>query len=286
MPGTPTALVGREAELRRITGLLEGLPDRGAALLVRGDAGVGKSALVSGALDTATAAEMTVLTTTGVPSEAQLAFAGLQHLLAPLLPRIACLPDPQAQALSAAVGLQGASTPDLFLIALATLNLLADAAAEAPVLVVAEDAHWLDADTCEVLAFAARRVELEPIVLVVTVRSGHPTPLDDARLPELRVEALDADDAAELLDVNAPGLPPGAATPAALRRRGESAGPHRASAGRGGARPPTLIRACPGPAQRHARAHVLRAGVDRFRRRRGPCCSSRRSTRAAPWPRR
>ena len=156
---------------------------------------------------------MTVLRTAGVPSETQMAFAGLHRLLRPHLQKLADLPGPQAAALSSAFGLSNGAAPDLFLIALAALDLLADAAADAPLLLLVEDAHWLDADTSEVLAFVARRVDLEPIAVLFAVRDGHMSRLEVAGLPELRLASLDETDSARLLDAHAPGLAP------ELRRR-------------------------------------------------------------------
>ena len=97
--------------------------------------------------------------------------------------------------------------PDIFLIALATLDLVADAAASAPLVLLVEDAHWLDAATAEVLAFVARRIEVEPIVLLFTLRHEAESPLDAAHLAELRLHGLDEAHAAELLDSIAPELP-------------------------------------------------------------------------------
>src|SRR5438477_6189299 len=105
------------------------------------------------------------------------------------------------------------AAPDLFLIALAALELLANAASHAPLLLVAEDAQWLDGPTCDVLAFVARRLESDPIVVLLAVREGWPTSLLDAGLPELRLEGLSASEAGALIDLRTPGLAP------AVRRR-------------------------------------------------------------------
>lgn len=202
------ALLGREPETAALDGLLDGLEDRGGSMVICGEAGVGKSALLDEARARAVERGMTVLRTTGAPSESQMAFAGLHQLLRPRLERVDELPTPHAAALLAAFGLDDRAAPDLFLIALAALDLLADAAADSPLLLIVEDAHWLDADTAEVLSFVARRVEMEPIAALFAVRDGHPTPLDEAGLLELRLEPLGADDSASLLDAHAPGLAP------------------------------------------------------------------------------
>ncbi|HEX5895557.1 MAG TPA: AAA family ATPase [Thermoleophilaceae bacterium] len=203
---TSQALVGREQELSTIDGLLEAIDDRGGSLLIRGEAGLGKSALLDEAEARAAGRGIAVLRTAGAPSETQLAFSGLQTLLRPRLEGIDALPAPQARALRVAFGLGDGPVPDLFLIALAALGLLADAAADSPLLLVVEDAHWLDADTSEVLSFVARRVEMEPIAVLLAVRDGYQNPLDEAQLPEIRVRPLGAADSASLLDGHAPGL--------------------------------------------------------------------------------
>jgi predicted ATPase len=165
-------LYGREAELGVVEELLDGVPEHGGALVVRGDAGIGKSSLTAAAIGTAGARGMGVSRTVGVESEAQLPFAGLHQLLQPILGGLSELPGPQRAALKAAFGIADADAPDRFLIALATLDLLGDAAASSPLLLVAEDAHWLDRSTADVLAFVARRVSVEPIVVLLSVREG------------------------------------------------------------------------------------------------------------------
>jgi len=150
---------------------------------------------------------MIVLAATGVQCEAQLPFAGLHQLLRPVLGQIDGLAAPQRGAVLAAFGLTSAVAPDLFLTALAVLDLLAETAARAPVVVVLEDAHWLDRSTCEVLAFVARRLEFEPVLLLAVIRDGYDSPVNDAGLPALHLEPLSAAAAAALLDSRAPGLP-------------------------------------------------------------------------------
>ncbi|MFC7529268.1 ATP-binding protein [Actinoplanes sp. GCM10030250] len=204
------SLFGRADQVRSITALVAGLRDGGAALLVRGEAGIGKSALLDLAVTVAGQARAQVLSTTGVEAESHLDFAGLHQLLGPLLPLAEALPGPQRTAILTAFGLADAAPPDLFLIALASLNLLADAGSLAPVLVTVDDAHWLDPASAAVLAFVARRIAAEPIGLVASARDGFGTPLDGAGLPELRVPPLDPKAAEALLDARAPGLPPAA----------------------------------------------------------------------------
>ena len=208
-----TSLVGREFELQRVDGLIDDVLERGGALMLSGEPGVGKSALLAAAAERAADHGMRVLRATGVQTEANLPFAGLHQLLQPILTGIDDLAGPQRTAILAAVGRADAAAPDLFLTALAALDLLSDAAANAPVLVVAEDAHWLDRSTADLLAFIARRLRYEPILLVAAIRDGFHSPLDEPGLSGLHLKALDPTAAAALVDRNNPDLPP------ALRRR-------------------------------------------------------------------
>ena len=198
----------RERELARIGQLLDGVSERGAALLVRGEPGIGKSTLLAAASQRAEAAGMRVLRTTGVQSEARLPFAGLHQLVLPVLGRAEHLPAPQRTALLAAFGMVEAEVPDRFFVALALLELLSDVAEQEPLLVVAEDAQWLDRSTVGVLAFVARRVEHEPIVVLVASREGEESPINDAGLPTLRLGGIDDEPAGELLDTHHRQLAP------------------------------------------------------------------------------
>ncbi|MEV0582610.1 LuxR family transcriptional regulator [Nonomuraea sp. NPDC050310] len=202
-------LIGRERETARIGALLDGLPRRGGALLVRGTPGIGKSALVAAAADDARRRGVVVLSAAGVQSETHLPFAGLHQLLQPLLGRIDALPERQREALRAAFGLREADDTEPFLIALAVLTLLSDAATRRSVLVAVDDVQWLDRPTTEVLAFLARRMGAEPVAVLMTIRDGHPSLLPGPRLPELELERLEPAAAEELLDVRAPGLAEG-----------------------------------------------------------------------------
>jgi ATP/maltotriose-dependent transcriptional regulator MalT len=200
-------LLGREPEARALGDLLDHVHARGGSLTLTGEPGIGKSALLREVSTRAEQAGMLVLTATGVQSEAQLPFAGLHQLLRPVLRQVGTLAAPQRSAILAAFGLADEAAPDLFLTALASLNLLSASAVRAPVLVIAEDAHWLDRSTSDVLAFVARRLELEPILLVAAIRDGFKGPFSDAGLPALHLQALPASAAAALLDSRAPGLP-------------------------------------------------------------------------------
>jgi DNA-binding CsgD family transcriptional regulator len=206
------ALVGRERELHVLADLLDGVSDHGAALLVRGEAGVGKSALLASASAQARTRGMRVLAATGAQAETLLPFAGLHQLLHPLLDQADELPAAQRDALYAAFGMRDGvrdeQAPNLFLIALATLELLSGAAEQTPLLVLVEDAQWLDSSTCDALAFVARRLESEPIVLLLAIREGVESALAETGLPDLQLEGLDDAAASALLDARAPELAP------------------------------------------------------------------------------
>src|SRR5919112_1220540 len=203
-------IFGRERELARLERLVDGVSEHGAALLVRGEPGIGKSTLLAAASRRAEAAGMRMLRATGVQSEAQLPFAGLHQLVMPVLGHAEHLPAPQRTALLAAFGMVEAEVTDRFLVALALLELLSDVAEQEPLLVVAEDAHWLDRSTASVLGFIARRVEHEPIVVLAASREGEESPINDAGLPTLRLGGIDDEPAGELLDTYGGQLaPPG-----------------------------------------------------------------------------
>ena len=193
--------------------LVARIPERGAALVLRGDPGIGKTALLAAASAAASSKGVSVLGTAGAQSETGLGFAGLHQLLRPVLARLDHLPGPQRDALSAAFGTIDVPAPDPFLIALAALNLLADAAEHLPLLLVIDEAHWLDPPTASVLAFIARRVEAEPIAVLFAVRDGAGSVVDNAGLPELCLGGLDDEAAGDLVDASAADLTPG------LRRR-------------------------------------------------------------------
>ncbi|MEU4768440.1 AAA family ATPase [Actinosynnema sp. NPDC023794] len=200
-------LLGRDAELKALAELVDGPVGRGGVLL-RGEAGTGKSALVAEAVAAATIAGLRVLGTTGAEAERNLPYAGLHQLLYPVRAGVAGLPGPQRDALRTALGLADGPAPGAYLVGLAALTLLAEESANRPLLVVAEDVHWLDRATLDVLAFVARRIESEPVVLLATLRDGEPTPLLDAGLSLMTVGRLSDEVAAGVLDSVAPGLTP------------------------------------------------------------------------------
>ena len=201
-------MVGRDRERGAVVGLLDDIHRHGASLVIRGEPGIGKSALLAEAGRTSVARGLVVLTTSGVQSEANLPFAGLHQLLRPALAHLDALPPRQRAALGAAFGLADAGAPEPFLIALAALQLLSEAAARTPVVALAEDAHWLDRPTVDVLAFVARRVESDPVVVLAAIRDGYASSLLSAGLPELHLDRLAKRPALQLLDARFPGLPP------------------------------------------------------------------------------
>ncbi len=205
-PPRPDAILfGRERELRVIEEQLDGVSDRGSAMLVRGEAGVGKTAILEAAKLRAASRGMSLLAATGVPSETNLPFAGLYELLRPIVEHTERLPGPQQDALRAAFGLADVPAAELFLVALAALDLLSDFASEHALLLVVDDAQWLDRSTINVLAFIARRLQSEPIVLLVASRDLPETLFADI-VPELRVEGLDEIASRELLQAHSPIL--------------------------------------------------------------------------------
>ena len=200
------ALLGRDDELAHLSDLIDGIGRRGGALVVRGEAGIGKSALLEAAAGRARERGVTVVSATGVPSEARFAFAGLHLLLLPFLDARDLLPRPQRRALETAIGLGDGDAPDPFLVGLAVLGLLTEAEAKRPVVLVVEDAHWFDAPSLEVLGFVARRLELESVIVLFAVREGMASSVDGSGLPELDVGGLDEASSRALLELTAPDL--------------------------------------------------------------------------------
>lgn len=198
---------GRDAELATVESLLDGArAGRSAALVVWGEAGIGKSALLGHA--TAEAADMTVLAQTGVETESELPYAALHLLLKDVTEGADDLPEAQAGALRAALGLAAAGPPpDRFLVGLAVLTLLAELACDRPVLCVLDDAHWFDRASAEVLLFAARRLEAEAVVMIFAARTRHAPAFPAPGLAELSLPRLDDVAARCVLDAAADDLP-------------------------------------------------------------------------------
>ncbi len=186
------ALHGRETEQAALADLLAAArTGSGGSLALLGEAGSGKSSLLTDTRRAASDAEMTVMVTSGIESEAPLAFAALQRLLQPLMNRLDAVPPPQAHALKVAFGQEAGEAGDRFLVFMGALSLLAAAAEHAPVLGVVDDAHWLDDASAAALHFVARRIAVEPIALLWAARDNDPRRLDTTDLPVLRLGGLD-----------------------------------------------------------------------------------------------
>ncbi|MFG2358819.1 AAA family ATPase [Streptomyces sp. NPDC048521] len=201
-------LYGREAELRLLSDLVSRSFDgSGDALLLRGEAGIGKTALLGAAREAAVARGGRALSALGVQSEASVPFAGLHQLLNPVLAdHASSLLARQRQALFAAFGMTDSVAPEMFSVGLASLELISSLADKAPVVLLIDDAQWIDRPSSEVLAFVARRLEGERVAMVMAVREGHDTTLNEAGLAELQLNKLDDDAAAALLQAHAPAL--------------------------------------------------------------------------------
>lgn len=199
-------LVGRQRESALLSGVLADPDGHGGVLLILGDPGIGKSSLLATAGSQARSQGRRVLAVTGVESEASYLFAGLHQLVAPLMPEAWRLPDPARNALLAAFGLSDGPAPDPFLIALAAADLVAVAAGDTPVAVIADDVQWLDPHTQQVLVFLGHRAASARIALVAAMRTGYPGPFLAADFPELSLDGLDDESAARILAHTAPDL--------------------------------------------------------------------------------
>src|ERR1700761_4398009 len=201
VPSQPAPIIGREAAVARLHRLVDPASQASRVLIVAGEAGMGKTVLLADAAERARSAGMRVLRVTGRESESKLAFAGLHQLLRPVLAAAARLPGRQERALLGALGLApDPVAPDPLLTGVAVLTLLSDLSELSPVLVVADDAHWLDRSSLDALAFAASRLDAEPAVLLVGARGQAPPPGLDRGFPELRLGPLSVADARRLLD--------------------------------------------------------------------------------------
>lgn len=203
-------ILGREAEQAALLRVLDGARvGRAQTLVVRGEAGIGKTSLIEFARGRADG--MTVVSATGVEAEAELEFSGLVELCRPLLRHLDALTEFQAEALRGALGLTAPTGTDRFSVGAATLELLATAAEDRPLLLTVDDAQWVDRASADALRFAARRLHADPVALVFGVRDGDPAGFDSAGFTELRLTGLDEGAAGRLLataagrDV-APGL--------------------------------------------------------------------------------
>ena len=188
-------LLDRVPERAAVRGVLDAArAGRSDVLVIRGEPGIGKTALLEHAIKSA--AGLRISRVAGIESEMELAFAALHQICAPMLDRAEHLPGPQREALGVAFGLRTGPAPDRFLVGLAALSLLSDAAGERPLLCVVDDAQWLDRTSAQVLGFVGRRLLAEPVALLIATREPD---AELAGLPELVVAGLADADARQLL---------------------------------------------------------------------------------------
>lgn len=202
------AIRGREPELRRLRDAVLDASSGGRALLLRGEPGIGKSALLADAAHFGEEHGLRTLRVTGVQAETHVPFAGLHLLIHRLLGGLDKMPATHRGALQAAFGLSEHTAPDRFLIAMATLEVLVDAAARQPILLVVDDAQWLDRSSGDALAFVARRLGIDPMVMLIAARSGLEHPFEALGIEELDIGPLAAADAERLLEDRVPDLEP------------------------------------------------------------------------------
>ncbi|MET9271404.1 AAA family ATPase [Kribbella sp. NPDC003557] len=199
-------LFGRDEVQDRLRRRLDQVDSGGFSIGLTGEPGVGKSALQAWIATYAESAGFTVLRARGIQSESQLPYAVLHQVLAPVLPRISAMPAPQRQSLLACFGLVEAPDVNPFFTSLAVLDLLVESAADAPVLVCLDDLQWMDRASVDTLAFVARRIAAERVVLLSTSGSESPLLGDDRTTAWIQVEGLPADAAHDLLRFRAPDL--------------------------------------------------------------------------------
>ncbi|WP_374210547.1 helix-turn-helix transcriptional regulator [Dermatobacter hominis] len=188
--------------------MLSAVHDRGAVVAVVGEAGIGKTALLRAASEAADADGFRVLRAAGAASERHLPFACLHQLLQPLLGAVDSLPDSQRDAILAAVGRLDSDVADQFIVGLAVGNLLRECADGRPILALAEDLHWMDPPSLEVLGFVSRRIEHDPIVVFASTRDETLGAFADVRPEMIELMGLDDETAGRLIDDRAPGLDP------------------------------------------------------------------------------
>jgi DNA-binding CsgD family transcriptional regulator len=208
-PGSPGRLRGRDGELGALRGFLSRTAGSGAALLLTGEPGIGKTTLLDSAAGSATRAGMRVLRATGVEFEAEVAFAGLHQLLLPLQGRLRTLSAGRRDVLAVALGVVPGRAPGGLVLSTAVLELLRSAARDRPVLLAVDDLPRLDRATAGVLGFVARRLPGTRVGFLAASRTGTRTFFDQAGLPELELRPLDRDAAGQLVGDRFPGLAAG-----------------------------------------------------------------------------
>ncbi|MGW0791296.1 AAA family ATPase [Streptomyces sp. NPDC002911] len=213
-------IVGRKADLERVFRMVNHASATERVLVLSGDAGMGKSVLLESAMRWAGVSGVRVLRTEGSESEASLVFSGLHQLLRPVVGAVDQLPERQRAALSAALGASPAEgAPDLMLIGVALLGLLSDLADRRPLLLVLDDAQWIDRASLDALAFAVKRLDADPVTLLIGVRTGDPLPALDRHGQTLTLAPLDTAAAGRLLD-HQPQSPTGRARDQVLDQAG------------------------------------------------------------------
>src|SRR3954467_8962585 len=196
-------LLGRRSECETLDRLVATVrAGQSAVLVVRGEAGVGKSALLVYLIERASGRR--IARAAGVESEMELPFAGLHQVCGPMLDRLDRLPAPQRDALATAFGLSAGEPPDRFLVGVAVLSLLAEGAEDGPLVCAIDDAQWQDRESAQTLSFVARRLLAEAVGVVFAVREPSATQ-DLAGLPEIVLSGLNDGDAAALLRSVIPG---------------------------------------------------------------------------------
>ena len=221
-------LVGRAVEQARIAALLDAARGgRSGALVLRGEAGIGKTALLEGAAATP---GFRVLRAQGLETEAEIAYSGLHDLLGPIMDARRGLPRPQEDALAAALSLAVGEPPERLAICAGVLGLLAAAASDAgPILAIVDDAHLLDRASADAIAFAARRFHDERVAILLAIRDGETSSFTSEGIADLQIDRLDDRQAALLLDANGhPGDHRVEGT-SPLTRSGKSSGHPRAT---------------------------------------------------------
>jgi tetratricopeptide (TPR) repeat protein len=200
---TSGPLLGREAELAALQTVVAAGLEHASTLLIVGEPGIGKSALLAAARAAAASAGYTVLRATGTESEMHLPFGGIHQTLTPLMVHLDALPPGQRDALATAFGLAEGRKPDLFLIAEAALTLLTRERSERPVLIVVDDIQWLDPQSHQILAFLAHRGAGAGVGVIGAIRSGHAGPFSDPGFAQLALGGVDDETANQLLSVHA-----------------------------------------------------------------------------------
>jgi DNA-binding CsgD family transcriptional regulator/tetratricopeptide (TPR) repeat protein len=199
-------IVGREHELEVLAAAVDAAAAAGTAIAVSGEAGIGKSVLIEAAARRGQERGYLVLRATGVEAESQLPFAGLHELMCPVVGAADALAPPQRRALLSAFGVEDDGSPEPFLIGLAALNVLTSAAARQPVAVIVDDVQWLDQPSQDAVAFLARRIHDDPVIIVGGVRAGYATPFLPASGQVLDVGPLGGESSRALLRACAPDL--------------------------------------------------------------------------------